>query len=166
MVTTKKTARTAKRATKTTLSTTTPTAAKKSGVLGDLGRLVDKFKIPGIDVAVTRTPGSGSPSALVTLPRMTSVCAAAGVAAMARVARIDRKQTPTGRQHNRREARISIPLWIKCPCYARRTRRSMQQLTRSTLSFCDDRLRHGTVTTGVPQEGRAGSVRDALSEDA
>jgi len=51
MVTTKKTARTAKRATKTTRSTTTPTAAKKSGVLGDLGRLVDKFKIPGIDVA-------------------------------------------------------------------------------------------------------------------
>ena len=51
MVTTKKTAKTAKRATKTTRSATTATPAKKSGVLGDLGKLVDKFKIPGIDVA-------------------------------------------------------------------------------------------------------------------
>ena len=51
MVTTKKTAKTAKRATKSTGSATTATPAKKSGVLGDLGKLVDKFKIPGIDVA-------------------------------------------------------------------------------------------------------------------
>jgi phasin family protein len=40
-----------KAATKTTRSAATPTAAKKSGVLGDLGKMVDKFKVPGIDLA-------------------------------------------------------------------------------------------------------------------
>ena len=51
MVTTKKTAKTAKRVTKPSGNATTATPAKRSGVLGDLGKLVDKFKIPGIDVA-------------------------------------------------------------------------------------------------------------------
>jgi len=41
-----------KAATKTTTRSSTPaTAAKKPGVLGDLGTLVDKFKVPGIDLA-------------------------------------------------------------------------------------------------------------------
>ena len=41
-----------KAATKTTTrSATTPTAAKKSRVFDDLGKMVEKFKVPGIDMA-------------------------------------------------------------------------------------------------------------------
>jgi len=45
MVTRKKTA------TKTTRSAPAATAAKTSGVMGDLSKLVGKFKVPGIDMA-------------------------------------------------------------------------------------------------------------------
>jgi hypothetical protein len=41
---------------------------------------VSRVTLPGIDVAVTRTPPNGSPSLFVTRPRITSVWARSGVA--------------------------------------------------------------------------------------
>ena len=72
--------------------------------------------LPGIDVAVTRTPGSGSPSVLVTRPRMTSVpCACAFFdAAAIMVAR----PRPSARReiHERRITESSDDRWgIEAP---------------------------------------------------